>query len=143
VVVQKHHQAEAHPGQLPPASQQAERHRQRSPQAERGGHGRARGHSRRPNEPAFRLDRLTQVLLEYARSFKLPVEESMASISKELLQSIAEVLARVPVDPADLPSNVAQLGSQLDGLAGLDDLDLQNVEPATMLLPPTEVHDGR
>lgn len=67
----------------------------------------------------------------------------MASISKELLQSIAEVLARVPVDPADLPSNVAQLGSQLDGLARLDDLDLLNVEPATVLLPPTEVHDAR
>ena len=67
----------------------------------------------------------------------------MASISKELLQSVAEVLARVPVDPADLPSNVAQLGSQLDGLAGLDDLDLQGVEPATMLLPPTEAPDAR
>ncbi|OGB91779.1 MAG: hypothetical protein A2Z31_07315 [candidate division NC10 bacterium RBG_16_65_8] len=67
----------------------------------------------------------------------------MASISKELLQSIAEVLARVPVDPADLPSNVAQLGSQLDGLARLDDLDLLDVEPATMLLPPTEAPDAR
>lgn len=62
----------------------------------------------------------------------------MADLSKELLQSIAEVLARVPVDPADLPSNVAQLGSQLDGLARLDDLDLQGVEPATVVLPPTE-----
>ena len=67
----------------------------------------------------------------------------MASISKELLQSIADVLARVPVDPADLPSNVAQLGSQLDGLVRLDDLDLLDVEPATMLLPPTEVPDVR
>jgi len=67
----------------------------------------------------------------------------MASISKELLQSIAEVLARVPVDPADLPSNVAQLGSQLDGLVRLDDLDLLDVEPATMLLPPMEVPDAR
>ena len=67
----------------------------------------------------------------------------MASISKELLQSVADILARVPVDPADLPSNVAQLGSQLDGLAGLDDLDLQSVEPATILLPPTEAPDAR
>jgi len=67
----------------------------------------------------------------------------MADLSKELLQSIAEVLARVPVDPADLPSNVAQLGSQLDGLARLDDLDLLGVEPATMVLPPTEAPHGR
>jgi hypothetical protein len=67
----------------------------------------------------------------------------MASISKELLHSVAADLARVSVDPGDLTSIVVQLGSQLDGLAGLDDLDLLNVEPATMLLPPTEVHDGR
>jgi hypothetical protein len=67
----------------------------------------------------------------------------MNAISKELLQSIAEVLARVPVDPADLPSNVTQLGSQLDGLARLDDLGLQNVEPATVVLPPTEAPHGR
>jgi hypothetical protein len=31
VVVQQHHQAEGDPEQLAPASQQAERHRQRSP----------------------------------------------------------------------------------------------------------------
>jgi hypothetical protein len=67
----------------------------------------------------------------------------MSDLSKELLQSIAEVLARVPVDPADLPSHVAQLGSQLDGLARLDDLDLQNVEPATMILPPAEAPRDR
>lgn len=145
--MQEHHQAEAHPDQPSRASQHTERQRQRSPRAE--------GHEDQDlpafldpqasgdNEPAFGLDRLAQVLLEYARSFRLPVEENMASISKELLQSIAEVLARVPVDPADLASNATQLGSQLDGLAGLDDLDLLNVEPATMLLPPTEIHDGR
>jgi hypothetical protein len=63
----------------------------------------------------------------------------MTSIPTALLQSIADVLARVPVDPADLPANVAQLGAQLDGLARLDDLDLLNVEPATVVLPPTEV----
>lgn len=67
----------------------------------------------------------------------------MTALSKELLQSIAEVLARVPVDPADLAGHVAQLGSQLDGLARLDDLDLLRVEPATVLLPPTEAPHGR
>lgn len=67
----------------------------------------------------------------------------MPSISQELLQSIAEVLARVPVAPADLPSTVAQLGSQLDGLAQLDELDLLGVEPATMLLPLREAADAR
>jgi hypothetical protein len=81
-------------------------------------------------------------LLQYAPPFRLLVEDIMASITKELLQSIAEILARVPVDPTDLPSNVAQLGSQLDGLARLDDLDLRSVEPATMLLPPAEVPDA-
>jgi hypothetical protein len=63
----------------------------------------------------------------------------MASVPTVLLQSIADVLARVPVDPADLAANVVQLGAQLDGLARLDDLDLLNVEPATVVLPPTEV----
>jgi Asp-tRNA(Asn)/Glu-tRNA(Gln) amidotransferase C subunit len=67
----------------------------------------------------------------------------MESLSKELLQSIADVLARIPIDAADLPSSMAQLGAQLDGLARLDDLDLQNVEPATVLLPPTEAADAR
>jgi len=62
----------------------------------------------------------------------------MASISKDLLQSIAEVLARIPADPTDLTHSAVQLGSQLDGLARLDDLDLLNVEPATVILPPTE-----
>ena len=50
----------------------------------------------------------------------------MTSVPTALLQSIADVLARVPVDPADLAANVAQLGAQLDGLARLDDLDLLN-----------------
>ena len=91
----------------------------------------------------FRLDRGSRLLLEYARHFRHFVEDIMTALSKELLQSIAEVLARVPVDPADLAGNVAQLGSQLDGLARLDDLDLLHVEPATGVLPPTEAPHGR
>jgi len=67
----------------------------------------------------------------------------MASVSKELLHTIAEALARVPVDPTELPSIGAQLGAQLDGLAKLDDLDLQSVEPATVILPPTGAPHGR
>lgn len=66
----------------------------------------------------------------------------MDSVSTDLLRAIAEVWARVPVDPADLPSIEAQLGAQLDGLAGLDDLDLQSVEPATVMLPPREAPHG-
>ncbi len=66
----------------------------------------------------------------------------MASIPKALLQSVADVLARVPVDAADLDSVALQLGAQIDGLARLDDLDLLNVEPATVLLPSTEVRHG-
>jgi hypothetical protein len=67
----------------------------------------------------------------------------MASVSKELLRIIAEALARVPVDPGDLPAIEAQLGAQLDGLAGLDELDLQSVEPVNVMLPPREAPHGR
>lgn len=67
----------------------------------------------------------------------------MTSIPTALLQTIADLLARVPVDPADLPANVAQLGAQRDGLARLDELDLLNVEPATVFLLPTEAADAR
>ena len=67
----------------------------------------------------------------------------MASVSKQLLRAIAEALARVPVEPSDLPAVEAQLGAQLDGLAGLDDLDLQSVEPVTVVLPPREAPHGR
>ncbi len=67
----------------------------------------------------------------------------MASVSKDLLHAVAETLARVPMDPGDLPSIEAQLGAQLDGLAKLDALDLQDVEPATVILPPPEAPHGR
>jgi hypothetical protein len=66
------------------------------------------------------------------------MEGNMASIPTQLLQSIAETLARVPASPADLAACAAQLGAQLDGLARLDELDLLNVEPATVLLTPPE-----
>jgi hypothetical protein len=84
-----------------------------------------------------------QSLLEYTRFPETNMEDVMASVSQELLQSIAEVLARVPVDPTDLATNVVQLGSQLDGLARLDDLDLLTVEPATVLVPPAGTPHGR
>ena len=58
--------------------------------------------------------------------------------SQNLLQSIAADLARLPIETADLPSIAAQLGAQMDGLARLDEFDLLTVEPATVLLPPTE-----
>jgi hypothetical protein len=67
----------------------------------------------------------------------------MASVPKELLRTIAETLARVPVHPDDLPSIAVQLGAQLDGLAALDGLDLQAVEPATVIVPPAEAPHGR
>lgn len=62
----------------------------------------------------------------------------MAHVSPALLRDIAEALARIPVDPADLPAIQAQLAAQGDGLARLDALDLTAVEPATVLLPPLE-----
>jgi hypothetical protein len=63
--------------------------------------------------------------------------------SQELLHTIAADLARLPVEAADLPSIAAQLGAQLDGLARLDEFDLLTVEPATVLLPPTEADHAR
>ena len=63
----------------------------------------------------------------------------MASLSPALLRDIAEVLARISVEAADLPAIQAQLAAQGDGLARLDALDLSAVEPATVLLPPVEV----
>ena len=55
------------------------------------------------------------------------------AISPDLLQASCRELARFPVDPGDLPVVAAQLGSQLDGLAALDAVDLTDVEPATEL----------
>ncbi len=62
----------------------------------------------------------------------------MAPISPHLLQALCQELSRIPATPDDLAVAATQLDSQLDGLARLDDLDLAAVEPATVLLPPTE-----
>ncbi len=62
----------------------------------------------------------------------------MTPLSPALLRDIAEVLARIPIESADLPAIQAQLAAQGDGLARLDALDLSTVEPATVLLPPAE-----
>jgi hypothetical protein len=62
----------------------------------------------------------------------------MASISTRFLQSLTRHLSRVPASPDDLATAAAQLAAQRDGLARLDELDLLDVEPATVLLPPPE-----
>jgi len=66
----------------------------------------------------------------------------MANVSTQLLQALSQELSRIPADPADLTIAASQVGAQLDGLARLDDLDLLAVEPATVLLPPTEENRG-
>lgn len=66
----------------------------------------------------------------------------MANVSTQLLQALSQELSRIPADPADLAIAASQIGAQLDGLARLDDLDLLAVEPATVLLPPTEENRG-
>ncbi|MBI2001579.1 MAG: hypothetical protein HYT85_01420 [candidate division NC10 bacterium] len=66
----------------------------------------------------------------------------MAPISTHVLQAISQELSRIPVDPGDLATAASQLAPQLDGLARLDDLDLLAVEPATVLLPPSEDPHG-
>ena len=62
----------------------------------------------------------------------------MANVSTQLLQALSQELSRIPADPADLAVAASQIGGQLDGLTGLDDLDLLAVEPATVLLPTME-----
>ena len=62
----------------------------------------------------------------------------MADLSTQLLQTISQQLTRIPAEAADLAVAASQIGAQLDGLSRLDDLDLLTVEPATVLLPPTE-----
>ncbi len=62
----------------------------------------------------------------------------MAPISIQLLQALSQEFSRIPTDPGDLAIAASQLAIQLEGLTRLDDLDLSAVEPATVLLPPTE-----
>lgn len=62
----------------------------------------------------------------------------MAPVTTHMLKSLSRHLSRLPTDPADLAVAAAQLGAQLDGLDRLDELDLLTVEPATVLLPPSE-----
>jgi hypothetical protein len=62
----------------------------------------------------------------------------MASVSIQFLQALAQELTRLPAHPSDLAVAATQLAAQLDGLARLDDLDLLDVEPATVLAPSPE-----
>jgi hypothetical protein len=66
----------------------------------------------------------------------------MAPISTQLLQSVSQELSRIPTDQADLGSAAVQLNAQVDALFHLDDLDLLDVEPATVFLPPSEDSRG-
>lgn len=66
----------------------------------------------------------------------------MSSVSTRFLQALSQELSLISTDPADLVFAASQLGAQLDGLARLDELDLLGVEPATVLLPPTEENRG-
>lgn len=66
----------------------------------------------------------------------------MAPISTHVLQAITQEFSHIPVDPGDLAIAASQLSAQLDGLARLDDLNLLAVEPATVLLPPSEDPHG-
>jgi len=66
----------------------------------------------------------------------------MASISVELLQALTQELTRLPAATGDLAIAASQLAVQLDGLARLDVLDLLAVEPATVLVPPSEAPEG-
>jgi len=62
----------------------------------------------------------------------------MAPLSPALLRDLAETFARLSIDPTDLAAVLAQLAAQADGLARLDTMDLDGIEPATVLLPPVE-----
>ena len=61
----------------------------------------------------------------------------MARISSHLLQQISRHISGIPATPEELSVIAAQLASQMDGLARLDELDLLNVEPAPVVLPPS------
>jgi hypothetical protein len=60
------------------------------------------------------------------------------SLTPELLQSVARELGRLTLDPDDARVVAGMVGSQQDGLARLDELDLAGVEPAVALDPDAE-----
>ncbi len=66
----------------------------------------------------------------------------MSHISLQLLQTVSQEITGIPASADDLTAAASQFGAQLEGLARLDNLDLLEVEPATVLLPPTEVLHG-
>jgi hypothetical protein len=86
----------------------------------------------------FRLASVFGSGLEYRPLTIASREESMASVSIPFLQALTQELSGIPATPGDLAIAATQLGSQLDGLASLDHLDLLTVEPATILVPSSE-----
>jgi len=66
----------------------------------------------------------------------------MASVSVQFLQALTQELSGIPANPGDLAIAATQLGSQLDGLARLDDLDLLAVEPVTVFVAPAEAPEA-
>ena len=66
----------------------------------------------------------------------------MAPITADLLRAISQALSHIPTSPEDLAAAAAQLAAQEAPLAQLDELELLDVEPTTVLLPPQEVSHG-
>jgi hypothetical protein len=82
-------------------------------------------------------------LLEYGRFVGHLEEVSMSPITPELLQAVCRDLARLPLSPEDAAALAAQVSAQVDGMSRLDELELGDVEPATVFVPPAEVHHAR
>lgn len=60
------------------------------------------------------------------------------ALSKETLQVIAQELWGVEIPPADIEGAMALLGPALEGVAELDALDLEALEPALSFNPTAE-----
>jgi hypothetical protein len=67
----------------------------------------------------------------------------MSLITPELLQAVCRDLARLPLSPEDAAVLAAQVPAQVDGLSRLDELELGDVEPATVFVLPAEVDHAR
>jgi Asp-tRNA(Asn)/Glu-tRNA(Gln) amidotransferase C subunit len=67
----------------------------------------------------------------------------MSPITPELLQAVCRDLARLPLSPEDAAVLASQVSAQVDGLSRLDELDLGDVEPATVFVLPAEVRHAR